>query len=275
MSHSTASVLTTTSRLGQSSTLAGIEGNKLDWFHRAQIFMMSLNKYNGDYKSKGYGWSCWENNQDCLGECTGSVVRADVGLVLPGLLLSQELSQDVRVLDVVRKRVDHGVVAPLMGDVEVVAGCVDAVVDDRCACHHSVLVAPFGRQLVQVLFVLAHLHVLSRLLVTRHLLRCESYLLELFLLLDSTLILLGVHEVLLVQLPIELAPVTLLHVLQPLPLGLHPLLAPFFLLLYAILDKFLFEVVPFVVELDMVLGDAILIIKQHLVILNRLLLTFL
>lgn len=54
---------------------------------------------------------------------------------------------------------------------------------------------------------------LSGLFVIIHLLGCKRYLLELLLLLDSTLILLRIHEVLLVQLPVQLAPVTLLHIL--------------------------------------------------------------
>lgn len=74
MSHSTASVLTTTSRLGQSSTLAGVKGNELDWFHRAGIFMMPLNKYNGDYKSlRLWVVFVWENNQDCLGDAEDQI----------------------------------------------------------------------------------------------------------------------------------------------------------------------------------------------------------
>lgn len=162
-------------------------------------------------------------------------MRGEVGLALSHLLLSQELSQDVRVLDVVGEWVDHGVVAFLLVDVEVVASCVDAVVYDSCPCHHSVLVVPFGGELIKVLFILIHLHVFSSLLVTGYLLGREGYFLELFLLLDSTLILLGIHEVLLVELPIQLTPVTLLHVLQSLAFGLHPLLAPLLLLLYAIL----------------------------------------
>jgi hypothetical protein len=197
-------------------------------------------------------------------------LRGDVDLALFGLLLSQELAQDVWVLDVVGEWVDHGVVAFLLVDVEVVAGCVDAVVYDSRPCHHSVLIVPFGGELIKVLFVLIHLHVFSSLLVTGHFLRREGYFFELFLLLDSTLILLGIHEVLLVELPVQLTPVTLLHVLQSLAFGLHPLLAPLLLLLYAILYQFFLEVVSLVIELHVVLGDAILIIKQHLVILNPL-----
>ena len=202
-------------------------------------------------------------------------MRGEVDLALSGLLLSQELAQDVRVLDVVGEWVDHRVVAFLLVDVEVVAGCVDAVVYYSRPCHHSVLVVAFGSELIKVLFVLIHLHVFSSLLVTGHFLRREGYFFELFLLLDSTLILLGIHEVLLVELPIQLTPVTLLHVLQSLAFGLHPLLAPLLLLLYAILYQFFLEVVALVIELHVVLGDAILIIKQHLVILNPLLFTFL
>lgn len=210
-----------------------------------------------------------------LGRCTGSDLRGEGGLALSGLLLSQELAQDVGVLDVVGKWVDHGVVASLLVDVEVVAGCVDAVVYDSRPCHHSVLVIPFGGQLIEVLFVLTHLHMFSSLLVAGYFLGRECYFLELFLLFDSTLILLGIHKVLLIQLPIQLAPVTLLHVLQSLAFGLHPLLAPLLFLLDAILYQFILEVVALVIELHVILGDAILIIKQHLVILNPLLLTFL
>lgn len=162
-------------------------------------------------------------------------MRGEVGLALPRLLLSQELAQDVRVLDVVGKWVDHGVVALLLVDVEVVAGCVDAVVYDGRPCHNSVLVVAFGGELVKVLFVLTHLHLLSSLLVAGYFLGREGDFLELFLLLDSTFILLGAHKVLLVELPVQLAPVALLHVFQSLAFGLHPLLTPLLLLLYAVL----------------------------------------
>lgn len=49
-------------------------------------------------------------------------MRDDVGLALLRLLLSEEFSQDVWVLDVVRKRVGHRIVSSLLVDVEVVSG---------------------------------------------------------------------------------------------------------------------------------------------------------
>lgn len=72
------------------------------------------------------------------------LLGGEVGLALSGLLLSQELAQYVGVLDVVGKWVDHGVMAFLLVDVEIVAGCVDAVVYDSRPCHHSVLVVALG-----------------------------------------------------------------------------------------------------------------------------------
>ena len=77
---------------------------------------------------------------------------------------------------------------------------------------------------------------LSRFLVGGYFLGREGDLLELFLLFDSTLILLGAHKVLLVELSVQFAPVTLLHVFQSLAFCLHPLLTPPLLLLYAVLD---------------------------------------
>ena len=59
----------------------------------------------------------------------------------------------------------------------------------------------------------------------------------------------------------------LLHLLASSLLGLPPLLTSDLFLLHSARDEFILEIVALVIELRVVLGDVILIVQQHLVVL--------
>jgi hypothetical protein len=184
----------------------------------------------------------------------------DVLLALLVLLLSKEFPQNVGILDIVGHWVDHGIMLPLLVNVKIIACRIAAVVDDGGPSHNAVLIANLRSNPIQILFVLVHLHHFSLPLVICYFLWCEGDFLKLLLLLHSTLVLLGIHKVLFVELSIQIIPIALSNVLEPPLLCLPPLLASLFLLLYSVLNVFVFEVISFIVELNVIFCNAGLVI---------------
>lgn len=167
----------------------------------------------------------------------------------------------------------------LLIDVEVVfGGCSQSdrpIGYDIGTIHNSILLTSSRTCSIQIFLILAHLHKFPLSFILGDFLRSERHLLKLFLLFDSTLIFLGISIVFLIDLSSKFLPVTALHVVESALFCLEPLLIFSFTFLNAMLDELLFEIVPFIVESDVVLGDVILVVEQHLVVLSYSGVTFL
>jgi hypothetical protein len=159
-------------------------------------------------------------------------------------------------------------------DIEVVA-CGVAVAHDGTACHHLRLAAGHWRQLIQILLVFGHFHQFSLSLKLCHFGRSVSKLFELLLLSHSTLTLDCLSIVLLVELPIQLLPIMFALVFESALFCFPPLLASLLFFFYSALDVFFLERVSFLVEVGVVLGDIVLVVGEHLVVLRVMAVTFL
>lgn len=141
--------------------------------------------------------------------------------------------------------------------------------------HHSNLLKFGWCSLIKIFPILSHLKQLAIPLVFSYFLRCKSNFFELFLLPYSTLILLSLHKLLLIQLIVKVLSIISAHTIKAFLLWLPPLLASLFLLLKSLLYELILESIALLIEKGMIASYRVLIIQKRLVVLSLRRVTFL
>ena len=172
------------------------------------------------------------------------------------LLLAHDLSEQIRVLDVVWERIQHGVMVCIIVHVEIIA----AATNHLSSCLNPRLFSFVGTGALKILLVFAHLHHFTISLHFRHLIRAKGYLFILLLSLDLLLFLMSILHHFFIQLSIQFSPITLPVMKQSTLFGFPYFLTflPFFL--NSILNMMFFKMISLSTKARMILIHVSLVV---------------